>query len=619
MNRALFEEGPQKSKPSFDIRTINSSILRYFIVLIFLGSFLCVVPGMAQDVVITKSCAPDPIPVGIESTIFYTIDFTNIDPLDDAFDITVRDPLPAGAVFIPSMSSPECAPMGGRADCTTPFLIASGSGSFTIAIALTPAVVGAIMNTASVEFSGIVPPPIIGMPSSCTITAFEPGEPVLTIEKTCFPGVIPIGAESTLMYTIDLSNIGDADAFDITLTDVLPPGTVFIPGLSSPECVPGGLPGTIECFLDTLPDGAADEFIISISVEPIGASSIINTATVSFFGFLDVIPLIAGPSACTVVAPAPLPPPPPELTPDVRMGKLCSPAMISVGTESILIFTIELDNIGDSEALSVAVSDPLPEGATFLPELSSPECGLVDSSGIVECFLDTLAEGAQSSLTIAVSIIATEVGMIPNIAGSTFENILGEEFIGSSSGCSVETVGSDLDDLLNGIFEGNTRFIREDAVFVENENVLDFTTVNLTVTGSSSFTGTFDAAWLPDVLITGEGSTNLITFSGSFIGVCPGIISGTLTLFPPNELVVQGLGEDCKGKYDFFTDEGTPLIRVGTQGNIGIISGSGGNVFAGGGCSVAPSNHYSNPVSLILFLFIPAFILVRRSLKKWID
>ncbi|MGH7801374.1 MAG: autotransporter domain-containing protein [Thermodesulfobacteriota bacterium] len=154
-----------------------------------------------------------------------------------------------------------------------------------------------------------------------------------------------------------------------------------------------------------------------------------------------------------------------------------------------------------------------------------------------------------------------------------------------------------------GTFGGDSTFDRINPPFPQDDMATDPTTLELIVaSGGASFNGTFNALWLPNVAITGTGSGNIISFSGSFEGACPGTISGTITLINPNQVFVDGDGDDCKSSYTFT---GT-LTRPGAGGNDG----------SSGGCSIALGS-LSTPTSMLPYLLIPLFIVIRRGWKRF--
>jgi uncharacterized repeat protein (TIGR01451 family) len=97
----------------------------------------------AADLSLTKTDAPDPVPVGNELT--YTLTVTNSGP-SDASGVTISDPLPAGVGFVSAGTG--CTEASGTVTCTMGDLANGASASRTITV--TPAVANpALTNTAA--------------------------------------------------------------------------------------------------------------------------------------------------------------------------------------------------------------------------------------------------------------------------------------------------------------------------------------------------------------------------------------------------------------------------------------------------------------------------------------
>jgi uncharacterized repeat protein (TIGR01451 family) len=107
------------------------------------------------------------------------------------------------------------------------------------------------------------------------------------------------------------------------------------------------------------------------------------------------------------------PPPTPTPTPsaDIALTKSASPDPVFVGT--ILTYTLNVSNIGQTGATTVVLSDPLPAGVTFNSATATQgSCG--ESAATVTCDLGSLGGGAAATVTIYVN--ADQIGMISNTA-----------------------------------------------------------------------------------------------------------------------------------------------------------------------------------------------------------
>jgi uncharacterized repeat protein (TIGR01451 family) len=109
------------------------------------------------DLAVTQTDAPDP--VRAESTLTYTIDVANLGPSNTS-GMTLTDTLPAGATFLSSIpGSSTCTHMSGTLTCALGALAPSAHHSVTVTVIVSPATLGAIVNTVTVD--GEEPDPIM--------------------------------------------------------------------------------------------------------------------------------------------------------------------------------------------------------------------------------------------------------------------------------------------------------------------------------------------------------------------------------------------------------------------------------------------------------------------------
>jgi len=66
------------------------------------------------------------------------------------------------------------------------------------------------------------------------------------------------------------------------------------------------------------------------------------------------------------------------------------PNRIRRGRESTITYFIFLESTGDETARDVIVTDMLPEGSVFEPDLSSDNCELLVGANTVECVVGNL-------------------------------------------------------------------------------------------------------------------------------------------------------------------------------------------------------------------------------------
>jgi uncharacterized repeat protein (TIGR01451 family) len=266
--------------------------------------------------------------------------------------------------------------------------------------------------------SALVPPRVVFQPGSPYRAADH--DPVLVglfqnadlaITKTDSPD--PVTAGTNLTYTITVNNNGPDVASNASWSDTLPAGTAFVslPAVAGWSCTTPavGSGGTVTCSNASFAVGSA-VFTLTVAVDPSVASGTIlsNTAAVtSDTG--ESSPGNESATATTTVA----------ASADLAVTKIDTPDPVTAGTN--LTYTITVTNNGPSNAASVALSDTLPAGTTFV-SLSSPggwSCTTpaVGAGGMVSCSIASLTSGSAAfTLTVAVGASVADGTVLSNTA-----------------------------------------------------------------------------------------------------------------------------------------------------------------------------------------------------------
>ncbi|HUP62507.1 MAG TPA: hypothetical protein VNA69_19035 [Thermoanaerobaculia bacterium] len=239
----------------------------------------------SADVAVTKI---GPATAAAASSFTYTITLTNNGP-SDASTVSLDDTLPAnvtvvsasqtsGPVFTCTFPAPGTT---GAIDCDIATLAADATATFSVTVMLSPSAPdgSTVSNTANVTTA--TPDPN-GTNNTSTTMATVGADADVSVTKT---GPASVLAGNNISYTVTVGNAGPADAVSVTLTDVLPPSTVFVsatqdsgPVFSCATPAAFGT-GTITCTIASMPADTSAVFTFVFRVT--GGGPIENTATVS--------------------------------------------------------------------------------------------------------------------------------------------------------------------------------------------------------------------------------------------------------------------------------------------------------------------------------------------------
>ncbi|ALO98541.1 Putative peptidoglycan binding protein [Streptomyces hygroscopicus subsp. limoneus] len=257
--------------------------------------------------------------------------------------------------------------------------------------------------------------------------------PYVVLDKTAIPAG-PLDVGDVVTYRITAKNEGGGAAGNLTLTDVIPQGTTYLPGSlrivggpntgaktdaqgddqayydaqankvvfhlgnGATSADGGGLPNT-----ETLPAGTTVEYRVTID-RASGGKQITNTATASYENRLGDTPeplTSTSNEQVTEVKPAA----------DLTVAKAADATTVTVG--QTVTYRITVHNAGPNDATGVTVTDQLPEGLTFLsaegPGSHDPATG--------QWTVGDLANGANATLVLRAK--ATKAGLIDNTATAT--------------------------------------------------------------------------------------------------------------------------------------------------------------------------------------------------------
>jgi large repetitive protein len=368
------------------------------------------------NIAIQKTLDTRPTPVLAGTQVTFTLQATNTGP-SDAANVIVTDPLPAYLDYV-SAAGPgwTCLAVGQTVICRRPALAAAPPGPVAPPITLTARVdpsipfpspngTDTLQNIASIDMSS---PGTVGPPSEADVPVVALANLALTKQSN---NPTPL-AGTSFIWTMTAHNNGPSDAAaPLTLTDMLPPYQTYLSAAPPWQCTAEPPPSaptgqqTVTCTLaSALAVGANAprlRMLVQLSADaPAGEET--NTALVS-----SPTPGFSGRGQANVTV--------------GRDAKLTISKTHSghgqVG--QTIDFRIQVGNTGPATADQVVVTDPLPNGLTYVSATGQDwTCSAAGS--VVTCQLSgTLAVGASAPpITLTAGVGPAAYPTVTNVANA---------------------------------------------------------------------------------------------------------------------------------------------------------------------------------------------------------
>lgn len=335
-------------------------------------------PRPVTDVSISKTVSNSNPNVG--SDVTFTVTTINKGP-SAATDVEVTDVLPNGYAFV------SAQPSGGTTydNATGAWVVgnlANGANA-TLTITATVKASGDYANTASVTAKEY-DPDTSNNEATATLVAIAMSD--LSVTKTASNDKPEVG--TNIVFTITAANAGPSDATNVKVNDLLPNGYTFVSATAASGTAYDSATGV--WTIGNLNNGANTALTITATVNASGNYA--NTATITAN---ENDPSTDNNTSTSTPAPVPIA--------DVSVTKTVDDNTPDVGSN--VIFSITAANAGPSAATNVQVSDPLPNGYTFVSASAPAGTSYNSTTGVWT--IGNLAKSGNTTLAITATVNAS--------------------------------------------------------------------------------------------------------------------------------------------------------------------------------------------------------------------
>ncbi|WP_260510227.1 DUF7507 domain-containing protein [Paenibacillus typhae] len=349
----------------------------------------------SPNVAVVKSTSV--IDAVIGDTVPYTVVVTNngIAPINN---VVLSDPIPSGASFVTGSVIVDGTPVPGASPANgiaigTIAPGASATVTFNILVNALPAST-VLNNQASVSFtSGAFSGASY---SNNLITPVY--QPFINVIKSADTANATVG--DTVTYFLNVNNTGNLPA-NVTVTDAIPPGAVFVPNSVLINGVPQpGADPSAGIAIGTVAAGATVTVTITLQVTVASLPSpqqLVNQAAASFTFTPPDGRLLSGSSLSNVLVI-------PVSSPDVTAVK-STPAIDAV-VGDLINYSIVVTNNGIVAVNNVVLVDPIPAGSQFvIGSVAVDGVQRANANPAAGIVIGTIAAGASSTVTFQVQVI----------------------------------------------------------------------------------------------------------------------------------------------------------------------------------------------------------------------
>ena len=323
--------------------------------------------------------APDPVVAG--TTLSYTLRVDNAGP-DAATNVVVNDSLPPGVAFD---STTGCTnDPGGSPTCRLGDIPAGSFAEYTLNVIVDSSTADASLLTLSAT---VYADSQDGNSADDTATEDTTVSTEADLSIASTDDADPVVAGTQLIYTNRVDNAGPSDAQAVIASDTLPAGVTLVStsGCSEdPDAVP-------TCSLGIVPAGGFVEYTITVDVDPSLADGTVLTNNVSVTSSTTDTNATNDSSSETT-----------DVGTEANLSVTKVDDVDPVAAGDYVVYTIQVDNAGPSDAANVVATDTLPLPFVFDTTTGCAE----DPSGYPNCTLGTIPVGGSAQYTVRTRVKA---------------------------------------------------------------------------------------------------------------------------------------------------------------------------------------------------------------------
>ena len=359
--------------------------------------------GTAADLQLTKTAAPTSAAPG--DTVTFTLVARNAGP-SSASSVQLVDLLPEGLQNPTVSPADECSITGTEVSCSIGTLANGDSFTAVVTATISPTFSDAgLTNTATVTTTTI-DSDLTNNSATVTVDVSAPSAD-LAVTKTLTTD--PLVAGAPVRYTLAVENHGPAEATDATLSDQLPASLSNVSVTSDlGTCTEAA--GLVTCDFGTIPAGASSTVTVTAELATSATGELANTAHITS----DTPDPNTANNSSTATATI-------RTSADLSITKTGSTT--TAGNGDSVDYTIQVTNLGPSDAADAVVTDPLPSDLAYTAGSCTTPVGNCDyADGELTFSLGTLTPGQTVTLgyTAVVSEIAPDEQLV-NTASVTHD------------------------------------------------------------------------------------------------------------------------------------------------------------------------------------------------------